>query len=260
MNYLLIANTAYRQKGPVAMTDGKMTYSAFVEKSQATAPHTYESAISRLTEPEISYIIVDLLGDVIQKIELLDTLKKYIYYGKVTNESDRLILEFVTNIKAKRLFEPLQRLRHDEMLKRCKNPSFPKLLHGVLTGITEAGELCEAMLKTIKTGEVDVTNFSEEIHDINWGASEIFTALGVDPDQCLKAGIAKLQGADGKKGRYSNGFNEKEAINRDIQKEREILENFDSKEEKNGEILKRNDAPKSKKKSAKKNTQKSPKE
>ncbi len=92
-------------------------------------------------------------------------------------------------------------------------------MHMVLGISTEAGELLDAYKKHFAYGkELDKTNVGEEIADIMWYVSNLCRMLNIDMEEMLQRNIAKL------KARYPEKFDEIKALNRDLEKEREILE------------------------------------
>lgn len=95
-----------------------------------------------------------------------------------------------------------------------------KLLHYVLGIGTEAGEIQDAVKKAVIYGkELDQTNLVEEVGDILWYTSRLLTLLGSNFEEAMAKNNAKL------KARYGDKFTEHAALNRDLNKEREILEN-----------------------------------
>jgi len=92
-------------------------------------------------------------------------------------------------------------------------------MHMAIGASTEAGELLDAYKKWFVYGKpLDKTNVAEEIFDIFWYLINLCRMLGIDPEEGMQNNIDKLTA------RYPNKFNQKDAINRDLVKEREILE------------------------------------
>jgi NTP pyrophosphatase (non-canonical NTP hydrolase) len=93
------------------------------------------------------------------------------------------------------------------------------LLHGAIGICTEAGELLDAFKKKLYYGkELDVTNVKEEIGDMMWYVAILMRELNLDFDELLQINIDKLRA------RYPEKFSEANALNRDLKKERDILE------------------------------------
>ncbi len=92
-------------------------------------------------------------------------------------------------------------------------------MHMVLGISTEAGELLDAYKKHFAYGkDLDKTNVGEEIADIMWYISNLCRMLNIDMEEMLQRNIAKL------KARYPEKFDEIKALNRNLEKERQILE------------------------------------
>ena len=92
-------------------------------------------------------------------------------------------------------------------------------LHMVMGVSTEANELLDAYKKHFAYGkELDVVNVGEEIADIMWYISNLSRMLNIDFDDILQKNIDKL------KARYPEKFTQENAINRNLDAERDILE------------------------------------
>jgi NTP pyrophosphatase (non-canonical NTP hydrolase) len=92
-------------------------------------------------------------------------------------------------------------------------------LHMVIGISTEAGELLDAYKKHFAYGkELDKVNVGEEIADILWYISNLCRLLNIDLEEMLQRNIDKL------KARYPEKFTQENAINRDLNVERKILE------------------------------------
>lgn len=94
-----------------------------------------------------------------------------------------------------------------------------RLLHAAMGLCTEAGEFMDMLKKHILYGKpLDEVNLKEELGDKLW-----YTALALDE---LKSTFGEVMATNHAKlaARYPNKFTEKDALERDLQKEREILE------------------------------------
>lgn len=92
-------------------------------------------------------------------------------------------------------------------------------LHMVLGMQTEAAEIADVYKKTIAYKKpLDFVNIKEEIGDIMWYIANLCNMNGWDLREILDVNIAKLEA------RYPEKFTEENAINRNLKKEREILE------------------------------------
>lgn len=95
-----------------------------------------------------------------------------------------------------------------------------RLLHAGMGLTTESGEFVDALKKWIFYGKpLDDVNLKEEIGDHFWYAAIGADALGVlDLEEIMGPNIAKLRA------RYPDAFQERDAIKRDLAKERAVLE------------------------------------
>ena len=102
---------------------------------------------------------------------------------------------------------------------RLSLASTMRLLHGSIGVSTEAGELLDAMKKFIFYGRsIDRANVKEELGDILYYASLTMDEMGFTLEDVMETNSEKL------KARYPEKFTEDKAINRDLDKERQILE------------------------------------
>lgn len=107
----------------------------------------------------------------------------------------------------------------DGIRNRLQDPKTIRLLHAAIGLSTEAGELLDALKKHIFYGkELDITNIKEELGDSLWYTAEGVDACGSTLEEVMITNIRKLRS------RYPDRFKEHDAINRDLNKEREILE------------------------------------
>jgi NTP pyrophosphatase (non-canonical NTP hydrolase) len=94
-----------------------------------------------------------------------------------------------------------------------------RLLHAAMGMCTEAGEAQDALKRHFFYGaELDPVNLQEEIGDMLWYCAQMCSALGVSMEKIMERNIAKLRA------RYPDRFNEEDAVNRDLKKERDVLE------------------------------------
>jgi NTP pyrophosphatase (non-canonical NTP hydrolase) len=118
--------------------------------------------------------------------------------------------------------------QYEEVIKRLQQPEVIRLLHAFMGICTESGEIVDALKKHIFYGKpLDLVNLKEEFGDLYWylegpGADSMANLLGTDPKTLIEdiknINIEKLQS------RYPEKFDENKAINRDLDKERKILE------------------------------------
>lgn len=94
-----------------------------------------------------------------------------------------------------------------------------RLLHAALGLATEAGEILDALKKHMFYGKpLDEVNLKEELGDTSWYQAIAIDALGTSLEDIQRVNIDKL------KARYPDGFDNEKAINRNLDTEREILE------------------------------------
>jgi NTP pyrophosphatase (non-canonical NTP hydrolase) len=93
------------------------------------------------------------------------------------------------------------------------------LLHAAMGISTESGELLDAFKRKLFYGKpLDVVNVKEEIGDIMWYIAILMRELDLDFEEMLQLNIDKL------KARFPEKFSNHHAINRDLGKERQVLE------------------------------------
>lgn len=148
--------------------------------------------------------------------EVLDGLKKEVYYGKATKANEETIkllsqMEAVI-LEAKYAFSSKD--NHDTNITVR-----PRLFHGILGVATEAGELIEALNDNFNGEELDAVNVQEEMGDVDWYQAIIHDDLQLDPNVTLDRNLKKLEARNkGKK------FSAEHTNNRDLETERKILE------------------------------------
>jgi NTP pyrophosphatase (non-canonical NTP hydrolase) len=108
---------------------------------------------------------------------------------------------------------------YQPVVDRLNDDKIAKLIHYSFGLGTEAGELQDAVKKYIAYGKpLDVTNLKEEVGDLLWYIARICSLYGWDMQDVMDINIKKL------KARYPEKFTEENAIVRDLNKERQILE------------------------------------
>lgn len=92
-------------------------------------------------------------------------------------------------------------------------------IHMVLGMLTEAAELADVFKKELAYGkEIDWVNVKEEIGDLMWYIANFCTMNDIRLSNVLHTNIEKL------KTRYPKTFTTGEALSRDLDSERKILE------------------------------------
>lgn len=93
------------------------------------------------------------------------------------------------------------------------------IIHAIVGISTEAGELLDALKKTMFYGKnLDKVNLDEEIGDVLWYIAIYLNARGKSFEQVFDQNIAKLRT------RYPEKFTESHALHRDVNAERATLE------------------------------------
>lgn len=158
----------------------------------------------------------DLTETIIALGSILDQIKKHTFYNKPYNtDAIRENLETArSNILL--MVEDTDRdfwIRDDQQMEVNVDP---RVFHAIVGITTEAVELLQAL--DIHTKEIDKVNFLEELGDIDWYQGIGIDAVGGSFEEVLERVIAKLRV------RYPEKFSSENAINRDIAKERKVLE------------------------------------
>lgn len=122
--------------------------------------------------------------------------------------------------------EPVHTYVKDAVQTECNYDGFAERvvkvkreLHGAIGCATEAGEFLDMLKKHLFYAKpFDSTNAKEELGDFLWYVAILCDSLGIDIQKVMAVNIAKL------KARYPEKFTEDKALNRDLEKERKILE------------------------------------
>lgn len=94
-----------------------------------------------------------------------------------------------------------------------------RVIHAIFGLSTEIGELTDVFKRAIFYGKsLDLANIHEELGDFLWYLAILMDHFSFDFEKCMEANIAKL------KARYPNKFTEKDAVERNLEEERKILE------------------------------------
>jgi len=105
------------------------------------------------------------------------------------------------------------------MNTRLSEDGTKRLLHAGIGLSTEAGEFLDALKKHIFYGKkLDRVNLKEEMGDLFWYLAIACDELDVEFETLMERNIEKL------KARYGEKFTEERAEKRDLQAERQILE------------------------------------
>lgn len=174
---------------------------------------------SRIEQAEVNILTLQHLLTVFVAVgSMIDQVKKNTFYNKPFN-TEKFDEHYQTAVEALDFFRPIPHFSHptDAKFKRALKLD-PRLFHAIIGAVTEASELADALEKTIATNKPDIVNVLEEFGDINWYEAIAVDALGGDFEELLNRNIAKL------KARFPDKFTSENAIVRDLEKERSILE------------------------------------
>ena len=106
-----------------------------------------------------------------------------------------------------------------QITMRLASPRAVRLLHASMGLATESGEFVDQLKRHIFYNKpLDVVNLKEEAGDLLWYLAIALDEIGSSFEEVMGANIAKL------KARYPKGFNESDAVNRDLSKEVACLE------------------------------------
>jgi NTP pyrophosphatase (non-canonical NTP hydrolase) len=174
---------------------------------------------SRIDEIKINVLTLQhLLASFVATGTMIDMIKKNTFYNKPidTEKFDRLYQVATGELE---FFRPIPHFSHPTDPKfRTPIKLDPRLFHAIIGAVTESAELADALNKAIDNDTPDVVNVLEEFGDINWYEAIAIDTLGGDFEELLTRNIAKL------KARFPDKFTSENAIERDLDKERAILE------------------------------------
>lgn len=155
--------------------------------------------------------------------EVMDTLKKTIFYGKPLDgaEFEMQMVSLADQATFLRQVSYRDSIVGGDV--EIMNPDYiapvnKRLLHAAIGIFTESGEMLEALLKQMDTGELDLINFGEELGDVDWYKAIAHDETGTDEVELRMKNIAKLRL------RFPGKFTSEDALNRDLDAEREVLE------------------------------------
>ena len=173
-----------------------------------------------LTESKIDKIsinknkIQEVIKILIATGNILDQYKKNIFYGKEFDNS--------------KLSSDVNQIQTLSQLIGWDNPYNahkdtldidPRLFHGIVGKTTEAIELLEAIVNF--DGNYDTYNICEELGDDSWYTAILVDSMNVNwTSDILEPNYKKLEK------RYGKSFSSEAAINRDLDSERQILEDI----------------------------------
>jgi NTP pyrophosphatase (non-canonical NTP hydrolase) len=174
----------------------------YVQEAIKTESYNFNEIKNRLSNPNLQKSLYNTLY-LINELGLnLDFYKKFLFYGKgIYNNRDEITHEnfnLNTNINEEEI----------------------RLLHAVLGIVTEAQEMIDQIMNLWKNNKIDKVNLFEENGDIFWYQAVMADVCGKSFEDLMDKNIEKLRA------RYGEKFSSEKAINRNLEKERTILENL----------------------------------
>ena len=141
---------------------------------------------------------------------ILDQLKKVIVYGKPIEDCESRIEELV---EAGKRLEPRDDLGNAELTQ-----DQAEVLHALLGYVTEIAEIIPVLSRFVFEGKpMDIINLSEELADVDWYRAVLLRKFCIDEGDIRQKNIDKL------KVRFPDKFNSDNALNRDLEAEKEVL-------------------------------------
>lgn len=108
---------------------------------------------------------------------------------------------------------------YEGIARRLSNPLILRLMHASDIIHTESGELKDQLKKHVYYGKtLDQVNIKEELGDLLYGVGLAIHVCGLTFEEVMEFNSKKL------KSRYGDKWSKEKAINRDLNKERNILE------------------------------------
>jgi NTP pyrophosphatase (non-canonical NTP hydrolase) len=141
--------------------------------------------------------------------QILDLFKRQVFYKK----------DFADDQLAP-LLSQIHQISAPDNGERCADTIDvnPRILHASMGFATEAGEIMEALVDSMEGEAFDRVNFMEELGDLNWYQAIAMDETGLNIKDILTKNIDKL------KARFPDKFSEHRAVERDLERERDILE------------------------------------
>lgn len=148
-------------------------------------------------------LLEDVFEEMIELSSMIDRIKRVIYYNKPDEDLQSQVAPMLpTGDKRERITQ------------------LARFFHAMLIDMGECGEICEPIRKLVngEISEADVVNLKEEVGDKLWALNLMAAFLNTDLIAIGEANKSKLRQ------RYPNRFTEYDANNRNLDKERAVLE------------------------------------
>ena len=152
------------------------------------------------------------LADMITAGSYCDSIKRKLFYGL-----DQEIKSLPVNTVALNGLSSTALENHFKQFVSENN--YNDLIHGIIGTAGEAGELVDALTTAILTHvNVDRINIIEEVGDVLWYLALTLRAVNSTFDEAMELNIQKLRK------RYPEQWSQEAVLNRDLEGEREVLE------------------------------------
>lgn len=161
-------------------------------------------------------VLITLLRAAASMGQLVDAYKRIAIYRKPIDKE--AIEQDIITVHAQ--LANLTRINNSDATLESSGISTPniRITHGALGMFTEAGEILEAVIRSMETGMLDLVNIGEETADSDWYKMVIHDETGVSEPAARSKVIAKLRK------RFGAKFDAQAALNRDVEAERKVLE------------------------------------
>lgn len=162
-------------------------------------------------------ILNNTIAILISAGNILDQIKKNAFYDKPYNIP--ALVDYVEDLNAhtRKLNSVDLPVAVDDKTTFGVNP---RMFHSIVGISTESTELLEAL--DLSGKNMDNVNIAEEFGDIDWYKAIGTDEMGIEWIAILTTVINKL------KARYPNAYTSEDAINRNLDKERNILEQMET--------------------------------
>ena len=182
----------------------------YIEEANVTMSDEFHEGVP-------SMLVASGLMAISEEIDSLDKVKKFMFYGR-----EHAGLSMASDMGRVLHPEASGDVDFEKLLPGRSREDAIRVFHGIVGLITEAGELARALGEALAEGKaLDTTNVKEEIGDGFWYSAAVLRVLGVTFEDVQKVNIAKLRA------RFPNKFDAHDANNRNLEREREILERKD---------------------------------
>ncbi len=162
-------------------------------------------------------LLIHTISILIDAGNILDQIKKHAFYDKAY-DIDELMSRTLQMDDA---ISRMSQISTDDIVDVETDLEVnPRLFHAIVGIATESTELLEAL--NLDGKSMDNINIAEELGDLDWYKAIATDELGIEWITILETVIKKL------KKRYPNAYTNEDAINRNLDQEREVLETMET--------------------------------